>query len=88
MTGSHSKERVVVAHTAGTIAEAMVIRGLLETANIRSPGSVTSNPFPLREPPEGSHGVEIYVLESQADEARRIINEYLQSDSLANAPEE
>jgi Putative prokaryotic signal transducing protein len=76
----HSKERVVVVHTAGTIAEAMVIRGLLETAGIRSPGSVTTDPFPMREPPEGTHGTEILVLESQVEHARRIIAEYLKGN--------
>jgi len=77
----HSQERVVVAHTAGTSAEAMVIRGLLESAGIRSPGSVTMDPFPLREPPEGTHGTEILVLESQAEHARHIIAEYLKSNA-------
>ncbi len=32
-----SQERVVVAHTADTAAEAMVIRGLLESAGITRP---------------------------------------------------
>jgi hypothetical protein len=81
MAEHHAGERVVVAHTAGTAAEAMVIRGLLESAGIRSPGSVSTDPFPLREPPEGTHGVEIFVLESQADHARRIIEEYLKGNS-------
>ncbi len=70
-------ERTVVVHTAGTWTEAMVIRGLLESAGFISPGSVSSDPFPLREPPEGSHGTEIVVLESHAEEARRVIAEYL-----------
>jgi hypothetical protein len=77
MSQQHSNERVVALHTAGTMAEAMVIRALLESEGIRSPGSVTTDPFPLGEPPEGTHGVEIYVLESQADKARRIIAEHL-----------
>lgn len=69
---------MVVVHTAGTLAEAMVIRSLLESEGIPSPGSASTDPFPLREPPEGTHGVEIYVLESQAEKARRIIAEHLQ----------
>ncbi|HXZ11507.1 MAG TPA: hypothetical protein VEG64_03860 [Candidatus Sulfotelmatobacter sp.] len=77
----HSKERVVVAHTAGTAAEAMVIRALLESKGINSPGSVTTDPFPMREAPEGTHGVEIFVLESQAEHARHIIAEYLNSNA-------
>ena len=64
-------------HTAGTLAEAMVIRSLPESEGIPSPGSVSTDPFPLREPPEGTHGGEIYVLESQAEKARRIIAEHL-----------
>lgn len=76
MRNRHPGERIVNVHTAGTLAEAMVIRGLLETAGIRTPGSVSTDPFPMREPPEGTHGVEIFVLESEADEARRVISEY------------
>ena len=59
MSQQHSKERVVVIHTAGTTAEAMVIRSLLESEGIPSPGSVSTDPFPLREPPGGTHGAEI-----------------------------
>ncbi len=70
-------ESVVVVHTAGTWTEALVIRGLLESSGIASPGSTSTDPFPMREPPEGTHGVEILALESQADEARRLISEYL-----------
>jgi hypothetical protein len=73
MGQQHSKERVAVVHTAGTTPEAMVIRSLLESEGIPSPGSVSTDPFPVREPPEGTHGVEIYVLESQAEKARRIM---------------
>jgi len=78
-----SRERVVIAHTVGTFAEAMVIRGLLQSRGIYSPGSASTDPFPLRQPPEGTHGVEIYVLESQANDARRIIAEYLQGNTPA-----
>ena len=31
----------------------------------------------MKEPPEGTHGVEILVRADQADDARRIINDYL-----------
>jgi len=83
MTDHHEKERVVNAYTAGSATEAMVIRGLLESARIPTSGSVSADPFPLNEPPEGTHGVEIYVLESQRDEARRIINAYLEGSKSA-----
>jgi hypothetical protein len=74
-------EKAIVVHTAGSIAEAMVIRGLLFSAGILSPGSVSTDPFPMREPPEGTHGTEIVVLESHAGEARRIISEYLRDNA-------
>jgi hypothetical protein len=75
--------RVVVAYVAGSTAEALVIRGLLESNGIKSPEPTTTDPFPLNEPPEGTHGPEIYTLEPQAEEARRIIDAYRRSASAA-----
>ena len=79
MSDNYSRERAVLVHTADSIGEAMVIRGLLESAGIRSPGSASSNPFPVSESPGGGRSVEVYALESQADEARKLI-EQMQSD--------
>jgi hypothetical protein len=78
-------EKAVVVHTAGSLAEAMVIRGLLQSAGILSPGSVSTDPFPLREPPGGTHGTEIVVLESHANEARRLIAEYLRDNKSSES---
>jgi hypothetical protein len=78
-------EKAVVVHTAGSVAEAMVIRGLLQSAGIVSPGSFSTDPFPMREPPEGTHGTEIVVLESHAGEARRLIAEYLRDNKSAES---
>jgi hypothetical protein len=86
MSKDQSRESVVVAHTAGTATEAMVIRGLLESAGIHSPGFDGAEPFPLNEPPEGTHGAEVYVLESQAKEAQRLIAEYLKGNE--SSPQE
>ncbi len=83
MTNDPHQDRVVVVHTAGTATEAVVIRGLLESAGISSPGSVSSDPFPMREAPEGLHGPEILVLESHAAEARRVIAEYAKGNTSA-----
>jgi hypothetical protein len=77
MSEEHSNERVVVAHVAESATEAMVIRSLLESAGIRTPGSVSTDPFPIPEDPENPHNLEILVLESQADESRKVIAEYL-----------
>jgi hypothetical protein len=79
MIDNYSRERAVLVHTAESIAEAMIIRGLLESAGIRSPGSASSNPFPVSESPGGGRGVEVYALESQAEEARNLIEEYLRA---------
>ena len=88
MSRHPEKERVVNAYTAGSVSEAMVIRGLLESAGIRSPSPVTADPFPLNEPAEGTHGVEIYVLESQRDDVRRLIDEFLLRGEANAAPED
>jgi hypothetical protein len=73
-------ERTVVVHQAGTATEAMVIRGLLESAGISSPGSAGADPFPMREPPKGFRDTDIVVLESQAEDARAVIQGYLASN--------
>ena len=77
MSEERSNERVVVAHVAESATEAMLIRSLLESAGIATPGSVSTDPFPIPEDPENPHNLEILVLESQADEARKVIGEYL-----------
>ncbi len=76
MSQQAQPERTVVVHVAGTWTEAVVIRGLLESAGITVPNPVSTDPFPMREPPMGPHDTEILVLQSQADEARRLIDEY------------
>ncbi|MGH9792194.1 MAG: hypothetical protein ACRD5W_13370 [Candidatus Acidiferrales bacterium] len=73
---TQSGRKTVVVRIAGTATEAVVIRGLLESAGISSPAPTTMDPFPLRENPKGTRGVEIMVLESQAEEARRVIAEH------------
>ncbi len=78
-------ERVITVHSAGSWTEAVVLRGLLASAGIHSPAPTTADPFPLREYPVGTYGVEILVLESQADEARQIIAEYLEGGRAAGA---
>ncbi|MFZ0583691.1 MAG: hypothetical protein WAN72_07865 [Candidatus Acidiferrales bacterium] len=77
MSEDHSNERVVVAHTAESSTEAMVIRSLLESAGIETADELSTDPFPIPENPEEPHNLEIRVLESQADEARKVIAEYL-----------
>jgi hypothetical protein len=85
MSQSGSRDGVVVAHTAGSATEAMVIRGLLESAGIHSPGFDSSEPFPLNEPAAGTHGSEIYVLESQVKEAQKLIAEYIKGNESSSS---
>jgi hypothetical protein len=68
---------------AENATEALVIRGLLQSKGIQSPGSVSTDPFPIPENPEGPHNVDIFVLESQADEARKIIAEYQSANDVS-----
>ena len=80
MTQPESKDHFVVVHTADTLAEAMVIRSVLQSEGIESPGSVSTDPFPLREVPEGStHSLEIYAPASQALEAESAIQDHLRA---------
>lgn len=87
MPDEPTRERSIVVHTAGSATEAMVIRGLLESVGIPSPESTTSDQFPMRQPPEGTHGVEIIVLESQAAQAREIIHDYLDDSEIQPSDE-
>jgi hypothetical protein len=74
-----SEQRVVVVHQAGSATEAVVVRGLLESAGIASPGPTSTDPLPMRQPPEGFRDTDIVVLESQAEDARRVIADYVAS---------
>jgi hypothetical protein len=76
-------EQTVLIHRADSWTEAVVIRGLLESAGIASPSLTHTDPFPLSEPPADFPGVEILVRESQAEDARRIIEEYLDEPERA-----
>ena len=78
----------MVAHSAASATEALVIRGLLESAGIHSPDFDSADPFPLNEVPEGTHGSDVYVLESQAKEAQRIIAEYVKGNGTSSKDED
>lgn len=79
-------EPLVVAYEAATLSEALVVRGLLQSAGIYSPEFDAADPFPMNEPAEGAHGAEVWVPESQLDEARRIIDES-QGEQFSSAAE-
>lgn len=69
-----SGEPIAVVYLASCWTEAVVVRGLLESAGISSPALGDGYPADLS-PLYGT--IEIYALESQAEAARKIIAEYL-----------
>jgi len=68
-------DKLVKVFEAPTITEATVVRGLLQSAGIFAPDFESAEPFALHDPPQGWHDAEIWVPESQAEEARRVIAE-------------
>jgi hypothetical protein len=80
MPDSGSRDPVVIVHRATTSTEAMVIRGLLESAGLKVPDFSPGEPFPMHTPPAGMTDGDIVVLSSQAEDARRIIADYLTSE--------
>lgn len=74
LDGFPNQERIVVVYTAWTWIEAMVVRGLLESAGIPSPALGDGNPT---DPSLTLQGIEIYSLASQEEHAKRVIAEHL-----------
>lgn len=73
MTSKKEDDKLVKVFEATTVSEALVVRGLLQSAGIYAPGFDSTEPFALNDPPEGSRDSEVWVPESQAEDARRII---------------
>ena len=49
---------------------------------------LSTDPFPIPEDPEEPHNLEIRVLESQADEARKVIAEYVAGNAAVTEDDE
>jgi hypothetical protein len=75
------QEKLVRVFDSERESEALIVSGLLESAGIDS--DVTSTDAAQNIYP-GVGGSVILVREDQADEARRIIEEYRQSDEVAD----
>ena len=82
------EEETVAVHRADSWTEAVVLRGLLESAGIDSPPLTRTDPYPFSNPPADFPGAEILVRESQVEEARTIIAEYLASAEGGEQAEE
>jgi hypothetical protein len=77
VTDKQKSERKVLVYTAESESEALVIRGLLESSGIQLSGTASPDPFPLVDSNMSrgtNHGVDVYVYEPDANEARRLIN--------------
>jgi hypothetical protein len=81
MSDRSSKEPMALAYTTGTATEAIVVRGLLESAGIYAPTPDSAEPFPLNEPSEMTHATGIYVPKSRVEEARRMIEDYVKANA-------
>ena len=79
MADPGSRDAVVVVHRASTSTEAMVIRSVLESAGLKVPDFSPGEPFPMHVPPAGMTDADIVVLSSQAEDAKRLIADYLSS---------
>ena len=80
--GPPTGEAIAVVYRATSWNEAIVVRGLLNSAGIPSPALGDGYPPDLS--PLYCE-IEIYALDSQADQARRVIAEYL---AAGQAPED
>jgi hypothetical protein len=73
------EEPFVVIYEPETLEEAAIVRGLLQSAGIESPLPTFTDPFPLPAYSEITHGTEVLVRVSQADDARQILKTYAES---------
>jgi hypothetical protein len=85
MTTKPEGERLVKVFEAPTITEAVVVRSLLKSAGIFSPDFESAEPFALHDLPEGWHDAEIWVPESQAADARKVIEEAQRGQAAGSA---
>jgi hypothetical protein len=79
------KEQLVKVFEAATLTEAAVVCSLLDGAGIFSPDFESAEPFALHEPPQGWHDSEVWVPESQAAEARRVIEDARRNGASSEA---
>ena len=73
MSPEPKKEKLVKVFEAPTIYRGHGGAQPARSAGIFSPDFESAEPFALNDPPEGWHDAEVWVPESQAEEARKII---------------
>jgi hypothetical protein len=75
-------EVIVAVHTSRSWTEAVVVRGLLQSEGIAATELGLGTPSPLPDLAPLLYGIEIFVVASQADRARRLIAEYLAGEDI------
>jgi len=80
-------EAIVAVHTSRSWTEAVVVRGLLQSEGIAATELGLGTPSPLPDLAPLLYGIEIFVVASQADRARRLIAEYLAGEDIEADPE-
>jgi hypothetical protein len=83
MFDSGITDPVIIVHHPATSTEAMVIRGLLESAGIEAHDFTAGKPMTMHSHPSGFEAHDIAVLAPDAEDAKRIIKEYLFSNEGA-----
>jgi hypothetical protein len=81
-----SEDPFVIIYETETPEEATILRGLLQSAGIESPPTVFSDPFPLPNFSEITHGTEVIVRTSQVKDAKQILESY--GESAGQRPSE
>jgi len=85
MSERSTKEPMALAYTTATATEAMVVRGLLESAGIYALNPDSAEPFPFNEPSELTNATDIYVPKSRVDEARKMIEDYIKANARTDS---
>ena len=85
MSDRSAKEPMALAYTTATATEAMVVRGLLESAGIYARNPDSAEPFPFNEPSELTNATDVYVPESRVEEARKLIEDYVKANAGADS---
>jgi hypothetical protein len=75
-------EAIVPVHTSRSWTEAVVVRGLLQSEGIAATELGVGTPSPMPDLAPLLYGIEIFVLASQAERARRLIAEYLAGEDI------
>lgn len=73
---SGAEDPFIIIYETDTPEEALILRGLLESAGIESPASSFTEPIPLHDYSDVTRRARVMVRTSQVEDARRILLSY------------